>query len=318
MSRPPSSDRHEPASRQLDDELWLGTAPKLRADNEAPDLTHASTRTLSFDVDSEQALILEDPYGKRGGIMAMAVHALLIAALFFSVQWSTKPPVALQAELWTALPSTPSTPVPPPVPVVPPPPPPEVVEPVKPPVVKPDIALPDEKKKKPPKEEPKKEEPKKEVKKETPKKEEPKKEEPKKDIKKEPAKPDPAMAKLRDDDLKRALAAAGGATGPANSNVNAAGVRGDPGYSDKIRARILGNIVFNAPSDMAGNPEAVFVVDQLPTGEILSVKKIKSSGVSAWDDAVERAIRKSDPLPKGKDGTVTRQLELSFRPKDVR
>jgi colicin import membrane protein len=66
-----------------------------------------------------------------------------------------------------------------------------------------------------------------------------------------------------------------------------------------------------------GNPEVVFQVEQLPTGEILSVRKTKSSGIAAFDDAVERGINKSSPLPKKKDGTVERSLPVSFKLKDL-
>ena len=52
------------------------------------------------------------------------------------------------------------------------------------------------------------------------------------------------------------------------------------------------------PPDIAGNPEAIFDVVQLPTGEVMSVKLRKSSGHKAYDAAVERAILKSSPLPR--------------------
>jgi colicin import membrane protein len=58
-------------------------------------------------------------------------------------------------------------------------------------------------------------------------------------------------------------------------------------------------------------------VDQLPTGEIISVRKTKSSGIAAFDDAIERAIKASSPLPKKKDGTVDRSLEINFHMKDM-
>ena len=66
-------------------------------------------------------------------------------------------------------------------------------------------------------------------------------------------------------------------------------------WIDKIRSRIRGNI--NLPPDIPGNPEAIFDVVQLPTGEIIDVKLRKSSGVRAYDEAVQRAILKSSPLP---------------------
>ena len=72
-----------------------------------------------------------------------------------------------------------------------------------------------------------------------------------------------------------------------------------------------------AGDDEPGNPTATFRVEQLPTGDIISVKKIKSSGVPAFDDAVEKGISKSSPLPKKKDGTVERSLVIEFHMKDM-
>jgi colicin import membrane protein len=75
--------------------------------------------------------------------------------------------------------------------------------------------------------------------------------------------------------------------------------------------------VYPGDTDLPGNPRVVFHVEQLPTGEILSVKKVKSSGVPAFDDAVEKGIIKASPLPKKKDGTVERSLEIGFSMKDM-
>jgi len=84
-------------------------------------------------------------------------------------------------------------------------------------------------------------------------------------------------------------------------------------YIGKIKGKIKGNIVL--PPDIKGNPEAIFDVVQLPSGEILSVKLRKSSGHAAYDSAVERAILKSSPLPKPEQGDLfSRSLELKFRP----
>jgi len=86
-------------------------------------------------------------------------------------------------------------------------------------------------------------------------------------------------------------------------------------WVDKIRAKIRGNI--RLPSDMSGNPEAIFDVTQLPTGEVISIRLRKSSGHKGYDDAVERAILKSSPLPKpDQPNLFERQLELRFRPQD--
>ncbi len=52
------------------------------------------------------------------------------------------------------------------------------------------------------------------------------------------------------------------------------------------------------PPELPGNVEAIFEVVQLPTGEIIDVVLRKSSGVRAYDDAVQRALAKSSPLPR--------------------
>ena len=83
-------------------------------------------------------------------------------------------------------------------------------------------------------------------------------------------------------------------------------------WIDRVRAKIRGNVIL--PPELPGNPEAVFEVIQLPSGEIIDVQLRKSSGVRAYDDAVQRAILKSSPLPKGE--VYERALSLRFRPSD--
>jgi colicin import membrane protein len=124
------------------------------------------------------------------------------------------------------------------------------------------------------------------------------------------------IAKLRDDEMKRMMSGAGnpGSTGSAEKST---APRIDKGYIASIAAKIKGNTTYPGSTDVPGNPEVVFQVEQLPTGEILSVRKTKSSGIPAFDDAVERGINKSSPLPKKKDGTVERSLPVSFKLKDL-
>ena len=82
-----------------------------------------------------------------------------------------------------------------------------------------------------------------------------------------------------------------------------------------IQAKVRGNVI--VPPDMTGNPEAIFEVVQLPTGEIIDVQLRKSSGVRAYDDAVQRAILKSSPLPRPeRTDLFARSLTLKFRPTD--
>ncbi len=68
--------------------------------------------------------------------------------------------------------------------------------------------------------------------------------------------------------------------------------------------------------DIAGNPTAEIEVRTSPDGTIVSRKLIKSSGVKAWDDAVLKAIDKTDALPRDTDGRVPSTLIITFRPKD--
>ncbi len=89
-------------------------------------------------------------------------------------------------------------------------------------------------------------------------------------------------------------------------------------YKTEISDRIKRFII--APPNMQGNPEAEFVVRVLPGGEVLAAPLKKSSGVPAYDDAVERAILKAQPLPlPPPDSPIFnefRELNLTFRPKE--
>ena len=89
--------------------------------------------------------------------------------------------------------------------------------------------------------------------------------------------------------------------------------RGKADYANRIRGKIRGNIVL--PPGIHGNPEAQFQVEQLPTGEVLSVKLRRSSGNPALDAAIERAIRKSSALPLPTDPSLfERTLDIKYKP----
>jgi colicin import membrane protein len=97
--------------------------------------------------------------------------------------------------------------------------------------------------------------------------------------------------------------------------LNAARAKADADYIRRVQAKIRGNVV--VPPDMPGNPEAVFDVVQLPSGEIIDVQLARSSGVRAYDEAVQRAVIKSSPLPKPDNPELFRRnLTLKFRPLD--
>ena len=106
-----------------------------------------------------------------------------------------------------------------------------------------------------------------------------------------------------------------GATGAPNSTGTDQQSSGpSAGYAGRIRARIKPNIVY--ADEVAGNPTAEVEVRTAPDGTIISRKLTQPSGVKSWDDAVLKAIDKTEKLPRDVDGRVPPALIISFRPKD--
>jgi TonB family protein len=84
-----------------------------------------------------------------------------------------------------------------------------------------------------------------------------------------------------------------------------------PSDGELIINRVKPNIVFN-PDDVSGNPVAEVEVRTAPDGKIMVRKLIKSSGNSAWDEAVIKAIDKTDILPLDTTGKIPSILVLAF------
>ena len=106
-----------------------------------------------------------------------------------------------------------------------------------------------------------------------------------------------------------------GATGGESATGNAQRASGPSGsYGGKVAAKVRPNIVFT--EDIAGNPTADVEVRTSPDGTIVSRKLVKSSGNKAWDDAVLRAIDKTETLPRDVDGRVPSPITIGFRPRD--
>ena len=53
-----------------------------------------------------------------------------------------------------------------------------------------------------------------------------------------------------------------------------------------------------------------------PDGTIIGRRLVKSSGLPTWDEAVLRAIDKTEVLPRDTDGRVPGTLLLVFQPRD--
>lgn len=287
-----------------------------------------------------------EPGALRAFGLAVLVHLLLIAALTWGVNWKrSNPDISFDAELWSSVPQEAAPKLveaPPPPPPPPPPPEPVVKAPPPPPAPDVDIALEREKKRKLElkkkeaelakakaeqdrlKELQAKKEKEQKLKEDLAKRkaEEAKKLEAKKaDDKKQDAKEaekkklaDAAAEKQRQDNIKRAMGLAG-ATGSADAKGSAQKASGpSASYGGKVRAKVKPNIVFT--EDISGNPTAEVEVRTALDGSIISQRLIKSSGNKAWDDAVIKAIIRTETMPRDVDGRVPTPMILEFRPKD--
>jgi colicin import membrane protein len=259
--------------------------------------------------------------GTRAFVLALAMHGVLFMFLWVGIRWNNDP-VGVDAEIWdmtTQMAAPKAEPEPQPEPEPEPParrpepeaPPPEVAKPLP---KEPDIALKKKKEKEKKEAEEKKlaEQKKKEEDKRLAELEKKEKLEKEKAKKLAELKEKERLAKVREAEMKRIMGtAAAGSTGTA---ARSTAPRLDSGYLAALRTKIMSNIAYSGGKQ---DIEATFAVSQLPSGEIMAVKKTKSSGVAAYDAAVENAIWKSSPLPKQKDGTVIRDLTLVFNMKDV-
>ena len=263
--------------------------------------------------------------------LALLVHLLLLSALTWGVSWKSKDTsLSFEAELWSALPQEAAPPLeappPPPAPVAPPAPPPPAPKAEA--VPDADIAI--EREKKRLAEEKKKAQALAEKAEKAKKIEEAKKlaeakakaaNEAKAEAKKlaaqkeQLAKKEAALeAKQRKENMDR-INAQLGATGAADAKGTAQKASGpSASYGSKVRAKVKPNIVFT--EDIAGNAVAEVEVRTTPGGSITSQRLVKSSGNKAWDDAVIKAIIRTETLPLDTDGRVPTPLIIEFRPKD--
>jgi len=294
------------------------------------------------------------PGAGRAWLTAGLVHALLFLALGLATAWKTQPQtVQAEAELWSATPeaAAPKLQEPPPQPEPEPAPQPKPAKPTPPPPPAPDLAqerldaqIALEKKKQQDKkkeaekaeklkaekekaakekakaEKEKTETQRKALEKEKLTKEKKAQEEKERDKKKaaekaNAEKADAARADaLRQENLKRMQGMAG-ASGGENATGTALKSSGpSASYAGRLVGRIKPNITY--PGDVVGNPRAEVEVRVSPDGAIQSRRIVQTSGNKAWDDAVLRAIDKTEIFPKDSDGRVPPVIVLGFRPLD--
>ena len=265
----------------------------------------------------------ENSVSWKAGVLAIGVHVVLLVAMLVSFNWKSAHTVlnVTEVELWDKIPK--SNP-----PVVqgeprPEPPPPIVKEEPKP---EPKVE-----------EKPKPEEPKADIELEKKKRELEEKEKLLEDKRRKDEATKKLAQQMREEDLSEKTAAEkqekldrdkafrklqenmlnedGADVAKASSAANASLI-GE--YTDKIKVKIRNHVNKTLCGD--GSPEIRVEISVLPTGQISGNPKItKSSDNPACDEAVERAIMASEPLPLPDDPDLKaqfRNLKLKFRPND--
>jgi len=277
----------------------------------------------------------------RGLGLAILAHGFLVAALTWGVHWKQSPTsISAEAELWAAVPQQAAPPPPPPPPAViaPPPAPPPPVQ-ATPRLPDPEIALERERQR---------------VRREkqvaADKLEQAKREQQRKAQEKQQAldrqreleqqreldkrlaadKQKAALEARRKEDLKaqqeeknkreaqrqanlqRMAGLAGSAGTPSSSGTAAQSAGPSAGYAGRVQAKVKPNIVFT--ESVTGDLITDVEVRTGPDGTIVSRKVIKSSGNKAWDEAVLKALDKTEALPRDVDGRTPSPLVIGFRP----
>jgi colicin import membrane protein len=239
-------------------------------------------------------------------VMAVAMHALLVGAMWFAVRWDITASAPAVAELWEPPPEV-EMPAPAPPAPQPAPPPPQVEPEHK----DADIVEKETVKPKPP-----------------PPPVEHKPVEAKKPEAKVKPVPKPSAAELKrqeeeaeqrqQTELARLTSQASASPVSRTPSVSSPGVLSNE-YQAKIVGAIRSHLSYAVPEGVSDKVYAEFKVELLPTGEQAAEPQlIKPSGLPSWDDAARRAILRTDPFPRRDDGTVPPTLTLRLYPVDAR
>jgi len=217
-------------------------------------------------------------FGMSSMGMALLAHGCLIAALTWGIQWRSHPKVlTVSAELWSELPAEAAPPPPQPTEAI------QAPEPI--PLKAPDVVTEQQQKKAAAKKIPAS------------------------IPKRQRVEDEKRHAREVEDMIAEARAASSGnakqSSGPSAS------------YAGKIKAKIRPNIVFQDVDSVRGNSAAEVDIRIAPDGTILLPLKLsQSSGNKAWDNAVLRAIEKTEVLPHDIDGRIPSSMTLVLRPKE--
>lgn len=115
---------------------------------------------------------------------------------------------------------------------------------------------------------------------------------------------------------------AGAGDGAGSQPAGTPGFQLDPemaNYLSHVRDVIRSNFSWATPPGLDENRLLTRLeVTIRPGGDIVLIKIVKPSGNKNFDDAVILALNKSNPLPQLPSGRPTMEVELIFRPKDLR
>lgn len=256
----------------------------------------------------------------RGAVLALLVHGGLLLALALGVSWRASEPTGATAELWAAVPefAAPAAVAPPPEPVPRPLPvparaPAAKVEPA--PSRDAEIAVEKAKREREREREKEREQV---AKAEADKKRKADQDEQRKKLvaADKADKADKAeqeqREKFRQDALKRIKGQAGATGGPTATGAAARDAGPSAGYAGRIIAKVKPNIVLT--DSVPPTSRAVVEVRAAPDGTIVGRRLVKSSGSKEWDDAVLRALDRTEVLPRDVDGRVPSPMEIGFTP----
>lgn len=123
-----------------------------------------------------------------------------------------------------------------------------------------------------------------------------------------------AVEDQRKKNLARTLGMAGASGDDASKGTAKVSSGPSASYGGKVRAKVKPNIVFTDAVDE--NVKAEVEVRSALDGTITSQRLVKSSGNKAWDDAVIKAIVRTETMPRDTDGRVPPLMILEFRPRD--
>jgi colicin import membrane protein len=277
----------------------------------------------------QDPLLPRPPGGHRAGAaMAALVHLGLLIALTVSVDWRTRTPDVVSAELWASVPQTAApkpveraappeprptpAPTPAPTPKAAPAPEPKSPDPT------PDIAL----------DRTKEQAAKKKAaadakalaeaerkRQQAEQAEDKKKADAEKKKRQEEAAAkaeETTLAKQREENLKRIM---GQAESTKSSGSAAQDAAPSASYVGKLARRIRDeNLVYTGSAPDSATVEVT--IRSAPGGSLLGREIVKRSGFPDWDEAVLRAIDKAGALPRDVDGRVPREITIAFRRRD--